>query len=122
MLREAAAAQDWDPIVCDSAEEALRQVARHRLQMVMVDLEVTGRRTPDSFKDMTERLAGESERLLILCGNEGDAAEEIWARQLAAWMYLPGVDDQSDVAMVCGEAKNVAQKLMDSKAAHEAPA
>jgi hypothetical protein len=37
--------------------------------------------------------------------------EEIWARQLGAWMYLPGVNDHSDVAMLCGEARNAAEKL-----------
>ncbi len=36
---------------------------------------------------------------------------EIWSRQLGVWMYLPGVDDESDIAMLCGEARNAVEKL-----------
>jgi hypothetical protein len=32
-------------------------------------------------------------------------------------MYLPGVDDHSDIAMLCGEARNVVEKLHGSAAA-----
>jgi hypothetical protein len=83
--------------------------------MVIVDLEGAPLQSPDGFRVFAERIAGESNRLIVVCGNEGNAREEIWARQLGAWMYLPGVDDQSDVAMVCGEAKNVVEKIAGSK-------
>jgi hypothetical protein len=112
MLQQAAEAQGWEPLLCDSAQVASREVIRNRLQMVIVDLDTSGHGAPDGFAELTERLAGESGRLLLVCGNEGDVQEEIWARQLGAWMYLPGVDDQSDVAMLCGEARNVAEKLL----------
>jgi hypothetical protein len=115
MLCDAAEAQGWDPIPCDAAERASREVARHYLQMVIVDLEGAQGGAPEGFRGLAERLAGDSGRLLVVCGNESDVTEEIWARQLGAWMYLPGVDDQSDVAMVCGEARNVAEKLLEQK-------
>lgn len=117
MLRDAAAAQGWDPILCHAAEQASREAVRHRLQMVIVDLERTERGVAERLKDLAEQFADESERLLVVCGTDGDVMEEIWARQLGAWMYLPGVDDTSDVAMVCGEAKNVAEKLLGARAA-----
>ena len=116
MLQQAATQQGWEPILCDSAEEASREVVRNRLHMVIVDLDTAGRGVPAGFVELTEQLARESGRLLLVCGNEGDVQEEIWARQLGAWMYLPGVDDQSDVAMLCGEARNVAEKLVGQKA------
>jgi hypothetical protein len=112
MLREAAEAQGWDPIVTSGVEQASREIARNRLQLVIVDLEGAGRGAAPGFFGLAQRLAGESGRLVVVCGNEGDVMEEIWARQLGAWMYLPGVDDQSDVAMVCGEARNVAERLL----------
>ena len=112
MLRQAAEEQGWDPILCESAPEASREAIRNRVLMAVVDLDTAGHGPPDGFEELAERLAGESGRLLLVCGNEDDALEEIWARQLGAWMYLPGVDDRSDVAMVVGEAKNVAEKLL----------
>lgn len=112
MLQDAAVQQGWDAIVCDSVQEASRELIRHRVQMVIVDLDTSGRGAPGGFKELTERMAGEDRRLLVVCGNEGDVMEEIWARQLGAWTYLPGVDDQSDVVMLCGEAKNTAEKLL----------
>lgn len=111
MLRQAARAQGWDPILCDTAPDASREAIRNRLQMVVVDLDCAGGEPPDGFQELAERLAGESGRLLVICGKEEDALVEVWARQLGAWMYLPGVDDTSDFAMVCGEAKNVAEKM-----------
>jgi hypothetical protein len=47
----------------------------------------------------------------VICGNEGRPQEEIWARQLGAWLYLPGVVESDDVAMLCGEARQIAEQL-----------
>jgi len=49
--------------------------------------------------------------LLAVCGKSDDANGEVWSRQLGVWMYLPGVDCQSDIALLCAEAKHVLEKL-----------
>jgi hypothetical protein len=49
--------------------------------------------------------------LLVICGRDGDAMQEIWAHQLGAWLYLPGVDISGDLAMLCSQARMVVEKL-----------
>jgi hypothetical protein len=48
---------------------------------------------------------------LIVCGNEGDVEEEVWVRQLGAWLYLPNVTEASNLALLCGEARHIAERL-----------
>jgi hypothetical protein len=121
MLARAAEEQGWEAMVRSSPEEASREVIRNRLQLVIIDLDAASRSAARGLVGLAEQLAGENKRLVMICGNEGDVKEEIWARQLGAWMYLPGVSDQSDVAMLCGEAKNVAEKLIGPIALPGAP-
>ena len=51
------------------------------------------------------------QRLLIVCGTEGNPLEEIWAWQLGVWLYLAGVDLNCDVESLCSEARQVTNKL-----------
>ena len=48
---------------------------------------------------------------MAVCGKPDDTLGEVWSRQLGVWMYLPGVDSQSDIALLCGEARNILTKL-----------
>jgi ActR/RegA family two-component response regulator len=115
-LERAAGEQGWETIIASDAEDAAREAVRNRIQLAVVDLQSVG--TPDEglYRELVEQLAtGMTDGpLLIVCGAEEDAMGEIWSRQLGVWMYLPGVDDQSDVAMLCGEARNVVEKLHGS--------
>jgi hypothetical protein len=58
-----------------------------------------------------EQLASQSGVLLIVCGNEGSVEEELWVRQRGAWLYLPGVVEASNLALLCGEAKQIVERL-----------
>ena len=59
---------------------------------------------------LCEAIAGLRHVLLVACGNAGDAAEEIWARQLGVWLYLPDVawEETGDLAFLCEQARLVA--------------
>jgi hypothetical protein len=35
----------------------------------------------------------------------------VWVRQLGAWLYLPGVVDSNNFALLCGEARHIAERL-----------
>ena len=59
---------------------------------------------------------------LIVCGNEGATEEEIWVRQLGAWMYLPGVTEGSNLSLLCSEARHIAERLSRSATGVLAPA
>ena len=54
--------------------------------------------------------------LLAVCGKPDDTTGEVWSRQLGVWMYLPGVDGRSDIALLCGEARNILKKMGDTAA------
>lgn len=62
------------------------------------------------WNDLCQAIAGLPSVLLAICGREFDPAQEIWARQLGVWLYIPGlsVDDAAEVAEVCEQALLVA--------------
>ena len=62
------------------------------------------------LKQLVEQLAARR-LLLAVCGNPDDPTGEVWSRQLGVWMYLPGVDHQSDIALLCAEARHVLEKI-----------
>lgn len=118
LLERAAGEQGWETILAGDAEDAAREAVRNRIQLAVIDLESVGSPEQGVYRDLVEQLATSMPDgpLLIVCGHEDDAMGEIWSRQLGVWMYLPGVDDHSDIAMLCGEARNVVEKLHGSSA------
>jgi hypothetical protein len=111
MLHRAAETAGWEPIVCPDVDTAQEQIGRMFLQLAIVDLVPLAGREPPGYRDLAEKLARLGGLLLVICGNEGRPQEEIWARQLGAWLYLPGVVESDDVAMLCDEARQIAEQL-----------
>jgi DNA-binding NtrC family response regulator len=118
MLEQAAADSGWKTLPCADASAALAHLNRWLVHLVVVDLQ--GQPLED-FRPLVEQLTASRGLLLIVCGNEGHLEEEIWARQRGAWMYLPGVADSSNVSLLCGEARQIAERL-HKPAAERAPA
>jgi hypothetical protein len=110
MLARAAHEEHWATIICDSADDALRQTVRQRIQLALVDLQSAPDSRVRALRELVEQLA-KRRMLLAVCDKPDDASGEIWSRQLGVWMYLPGVDSQSDVALLCAEARHVLEKL-----------
>lgn len=107
LLHAAASTAGWQCTEIADPLEARKQVIRRRLPLVVIDLESeTGSGTAE-LKDLAEKLARGRGVMLIICGNEGNAMEEIWARQLGAWLYLPGVTEDSDLASLFEEAGTI---------------
>jgi hypothetical protein len=103
----------WTTIVCTTAEDANRQTVRNRVDLALVDLQSASSQCEAMFRGLVQQLAGRSGLLLAVCGKPDDEMGEVWSRQLGVWMYLPGVDSQSDIALLCGEARNILKKLGD---------
>ena len=108
MFRLAATDGGWRTRLCADNDSAMAQADRSLLQLAIVDLEGQDART---YRPLLGRLAQSGGPLLIVCGNEGDIEEEVWVRQLGAWLYLPGVAHSCNVALLCGEARHIAEKL-----------
>jgi hypothetical protein len=109
--------EHWSTIVCTTADDANRQSVRHRIDLALIDLQSAMAECESRFKALVQQLAARGGPLLAVCGKPDDPLGEVWSRQLGIWMYLPGVDSQSDIALLCGEARNILQKLGD-RAAH----
>ena len=107
----AAHEEHWATIVCSTADDALRQSVRQRIALALIDLQSAPREQETKFRTMVEQLASRDGPLVAVCGRPDDTTGEVWSRQLGVWMYLPGVDSQSDIALLCGEARNILQKL-----------
>ena len=109
MLEHAAQDAGWSTVVCGDVRAAWMAIKRQRFHLAVIDLD--GADAVSELRELSQEVTLTSNSLLMLCGNEGNALEEIWARQLGAWLYLPGVTEGNDVSALCAEAKPVAEKL-----------
>ena len=112
----AAHEEQWATIVCTTGDDAIRQSVRQRVDLALVDLQSATAEQEGRLKTLVQQLASRKGPLLAVCGKPDDTTGEVWSRQLGVWMYLPGVDGQSDIALLCGEARNILKKLSDSAA------
>jgi hypothetical protein len=79
-------------------------------QLVVVDIaRPLGRRVNDSI-EVAEEFAGRPGSLLVICGSEDSAEEELWARQLGAWVYLPGVASGDTLVSLCADARRLSER------------
>jgi len=108
MLERAAADGGWKTFACGDTATAMAHIHRWLMKLAVVDLEA---QPPESLRPLVEQLSACGGMLSIVCGNEGNVDEEIWARQRGAWMYLPGVADSSSISLLCGEARQIAERL-----------
>jgi DNA-binding NtrC family response regulator len=105
----------WQTATCGDAQTALDRARWMFLQLAIIDLTSPDGGEPTGFRQLVEKLACGSHVLLLTCGNEGDAEQEVWARHLGVWMYLPGATDGDDLASLCGEARAIAQRMAAAK-------
>ncbi len=109
-LVQAARSAGWDAVEC--GEEQL-DASPHILDgqsLIIFDLETSDGSTAVALQGPTERAARQKGVLLVLCGNEGNVAEEIWARQMGVWLYLPGAVDNVDFSEVFEEASRLDER------------
>ncbi len=111
MFERGASDGGWKTSLAVDAAEALAHISRNFVQLAIVDLEG---RSVGAFQGVVQRLMASSGLLLIVCGNEGHLEEEVWARQSGAWLYLPGVVESTNFALLCGEARHIAERLANS--------
>jgi hypothetical protein len=107
----AAHEEQWATIVCTTADDASRQSIRHRIDLALVDLQSAPAGQDRMLRSLVEQLAARDGPLVAVCGKPDDPMGEVWSRQLGVWLYLPGVDSQSDIALLCGEARSILKKL-----------
>ncbi len=110
MLVRSANEAGWDTVACADAKSAWHTAQHERFAMALVDLE-TAEGYGAHYRDLAEHIISSQKTLTLVCGHEGNTAEEIWARQIGVWLYLPGVTIDCDIRGLCAEAMPVAEKV-----------
>ena len=108
LFQQSATESGWKSMLCGDVAAAMTTLNRSIVQLAIVDLED---QHAGPFRLVVEHIAGRSGLLLVVCGNEGNIDEEVWVRQQGAWLYLPGVPQGNNFTMLCGEARQIAERL-----------
>lgn len=109
MLAGFAAQGGWDAEGCPSAEEGWLLAGQADFGLCLVDLQDTDDIQSAALREVSEHLQ-HRQAMVVVCGNMGDPREELWARQMGAWMYLPGVSEGCTVASICETAAEVIER------------
>lgn len=108
MLSAAASDGGWDSVLSMPASEVGSNLELAMFQFALIDLDHRGA-TPEGARDLVQNLMHASSEVLVgVCGHEADPEEEIWARQLGVWLYLPGVTTSSEMALLFEQALQIA--------------
>lgn len=113
LLRSAARNESWQATVNIDVHEFLRNVFLLRVPLTFVDLPGTKQQSYSTCQNAAERIKDLSDSLVVICGLGGNPTEELWARQLGAWAYLPGDNGLAGLELIFGDArKAVANKAL----------
>lgn len=97
----------WSECSAPETPAEIRRVIDGEFQLVIVDIaSPIGDRVNDTV-ELAEEFAARPGTLLVVCGSEDNVDEELWARQLGAWLYLPGVTDGDSLTSLCVEARRL---------------
>jgi len=97
---------------CDAPEDAsdLQAVIDGDYRLVIVDIaNPLGDRVNDSV-EVAEEFAARPGTLVVVCGSEDSVDEELWARQMGAWVYLPGVSGGDALMALFADARRLAER------------
>jgi len=108
----------WDVTLCCDSAEALSEARQSLLHLAIVDLSGAALQERPGFRFLVEQLACTSRMLLLVCGGLDDAREEVWARHLGVWMYLPGAIDGTELVGLCVAARETVERLIASNRQH----
>ena len=97
---------------CDAPEDAadLQAVVDGDYQLVIADIsKPLGDRVNDTV-EIAEEFASRPGTLLVVCGSEDSVDEELWARQMGAWVYLPGVTGGDALVSLFADARRLVER------------
>ena len=79
-------------------------------QLVIVDIaHPLGDRVNDTV-EIAEEFAARPGTLVVVCGSEDSVDEELWARQMGAWVYLPGVSGGDALVALFADARRLVER------------
>jgi hypothetical protein len=97
----------WLECAAPQTTAELRRAIVRDYRLAIVDITAPlGDRVNDTI-EVAEEFAARPGTLLVICGSEDNVHEELWARQLGTWLYLPGVCDGDSLTSLCVEARRL---------------
>lgn len=110
LLSRAATSSGWASVVCSDADTARHIAGRIIVKLAFIDLENASADSSAGLQELAAELTRLGCPLLVVCGSDGNRQQEIWARQLGAWLYLPGMAGEEEMTQLCEEARNVVER------------
>ena len=109
-LEAVAELSGWSACSAPATAVELGEFVESDHQLVIVDISrPLGDRVNDSI-EIAEEFASRPGTLLVVCGSEDNIDEELWARQLGAWVYLPGLSSGDALVSLFSDARRVAER------------
>jgi len=105
LLRSAARNESWQATVNVDVREFLHNLFLLRVPLTFVDLPEAKSMSYSVLREAAERTTELGSSLVVICGLGGNPAEEVWARQLGAWAYLPGDNGLAGLELIFGDAR-----------------
>lgn len=139
-LAEAAVRSGWAVVDLDNVEQALETIDRYLFELAVIDGAAEDEfGVPASLRDaespraafadddpelaelkrLVETVAAERGALLAVCGEEGNAMQEIWARGLGAWLYLTGELDPESLPFMYDAAREATDQVARAREAKQ---
>jgi hypothetical protein len=110
-LHSATELAGWDECDTPASADDLRSAIDGDYQLVLVDVaNPLGDRVSDTV-ELAEEFAARAGSLVVVCGPEDGPDEELWARQLGAWVYLPGAIAGDGLMSLFTEAARLGGRL-----------
>ena len=111
----AAAEVGWPTQQAATAAEGHAMASRVAADLAIVDLDTSDQREGPALTTLVQELSNQSVPLVMVCGNPHRPDEEIWARQLGVWVYVPGLgqavqQDEMDLAALCRQAAQIVNR------------
>ena len=104
-LRLAAQQQAWEALVCSNSTAFIKQLFRLKVPLTIVDLPEVTQKSYPKMRLASSKVRDVSDSLLVVSAATNDECEEVWARELGAWAYLPEVIEPSSVEWVFKAAR-----------------
>jgi hypothetical protein len=111
-LADAAETAGWQVVRASNVEAASDFSDRIAFRLAIVDLAPCRQLNEERFRCLAQRLALNERSLLAVVGREGDAPQEIFARSLACWLFLPDIGEASELTSILRHARET-QKTID---------
>jgi hypothetical protein len=109
-LQAASELAGWEECTAPESVADLHSAIDGDYRLVLVDVANPVSDRVSDVVELAEEFAARPGTLVVICGPEDGVDEELWARQLGAWVYLPGAIAGDGLVSLFQEAGRLADR------------